>query len=132
MADLQHVFASFCGKERDMDGKTFAKLCKDCKLLDKKLTATDVDLIFAKAAPKGQRRITFAQFGAALGHVATKKGTSLEDVSSQVTDSGGPTLSGTQADAVRFHDDKSTYTGTHVNGGPESVGKGGTAQSMFK
>ena len=29
-----------------MDGKTFAKVAKDCKLLDKKLTSTDVDLIF--------------------------------------------------------------------------------------
>lgn len=31
-----------------MDGKTFAKLAKDCHLLDKKLTSTDVDLSFAK------------------------------------------------------------------------------------
>lgn len=32
-----------------MDGARFAKLCKDTKLVDKKLTATDVDLIFNKA-----------------------------------------------------------------------------------
>jgi len=31
-----------------MDGKTFAKFAKDTAILDKKLTATDVDLIFAK------------------------------------------------------------------------------------
>lgn len=31
-----------------MDGKTFAKVAKDCHLIDAKLTATDVDLIFAK------------------------------------------------------------------------------------
>ncbi|CAK0864433.1 unnamed protein product [Prorocentrum cordatum] len=114
-----------------MDGKTFIKLCKDCKLVDKKLTATDVDLIFAKVAPKGQRRISFEQFGTALEHLATKKGTSPEDVKSSITQSSGPTLSGTQADAVRFHDDKSTYTGTHVNGGPDRVAKGtGTATQL--
>lgn len=42
-----------------MDGKTFAKVAKDCKLLDKKLTATDVDLIFAKIKDKTARKITF-------------------------------------------------------------------------
>jgi len=45
-----------------MDGKEFAKLAKDCKLLDKKLTATDVDLCFAKIKTKAERKITFEQF----------------------------------------------------------------------
>ena len=49
-----------------MDGKTFAKVAKDCKLIDKKLTATDIDLIFAKAKDKAERRITLAQFEKAL------------------------------------------------------------------
>jgi len=31
-----------------MDGKTFAKLAKDADILDDKLTATDIDLIFEK------------------------------------------------------------------------------------
>ena len=42
-----------------MDGKSFAKMCKDTKLIDKKLTATDVDLIFAKSKAKTDRRISF-------------------------------------------------------------------------
>lgn len=42
-----------------MDGKSFAKMCKDTKLIDKKMTATDVDLIFAKSKTKADRRITF-------------------------------------------------------------------------
>jgi len=42
-----------------MEGKTLAKVAKDCKLLDKKLTATDIDLIFAKVKAKAERRITF-------------------------------------------------------------------------
>lgn len=45
-----------------MEGKSFAKVAKDCKLIDKKLTATDVDLIFAKIKDKSERRITFEQF----------------------------------------------------------------------
>jgi len=43
-----------------MDGKTFAKLAKDCKILDKKLTATDIDLVFAKVKTKELRKIDFA------------------------------------------------------------------------
>jgi len=42
-----------------MEGKSFAKFAKDCHLLDKKFTATDVDLVFAKSKQKTERRITF-------------------------------------------------------------------------
>ena len=31
-----------------MDGKTFAKLCKDANMVDRSLTKTDVDILFAK------------------------------------------------------------------------------------
>ena len=57
---LKSVFETFIGKEKTMDGKTFAKVAKDCKLVDKKFTATDVDLVFAKAKDKTERRITYA------------------------------------------------------------------------
>lgn len=59
MQDLKEIFYSFAafGNRRlskedgtvvEMDGARFAKLAKDCKLLDKKFTATDVDLTFSK------------------------------------------------------------------------------------
>lgn len=54
--DLEQVFMSFCSfgagsKEVVplMDGAKFSRLFRDLKLLDKKLTVTDVDIIFAKA-----------------------------------------------------------------------------------
>lgn len=59
-SSLKQVFDSFNGKEKTMEGKVFAKMAKDCKLLDKKCTATDIDLIFAKVKDKSERRITFA------------------------------------------------------------------------
>lgn len=59
MQDLKEIFYTFAsfGNRRiskeeglcEMDGARFAKLAKDCKLLDKKFTATDVDLTFSKA-----------------------------------------------------------------------------------
>jgi ribonuclease HII len=46
-----------------MEGKSFAKLAKDLKLTDsKKLTSTDVDLVFAKIKDKNARRICFGEF----------------------------------------------------------------------
>lgn len=57
-----------------MDGKTFAKLAKDCKILDKQLTATDIDLIFAKAKQKTERKINFTEFQNAVALCAQKKG----------------------------------------------------------
>lgn len=35
--------------------------------------------------------------------------------------SKGPVLTGTKAEANKFHDDKSLYTGVHANGGPSTV-----------
>ena len=34
---------------------------------------------------------------------------------------GGPKFAGTKADAVKFHDDKSLYSGIHANGGPSTI-----------
>jgi p25-alpha len=46
-----HAFASFGGAQVavEMEGKNFIKLSKDCKLLSKSVTTTDIDLIFTKA-----------------------------------------------------------------------------------
>lgn len=94
---LKDVFNTFIGKEKTMDGKTWAKLAKDCHLIDKKLTATDIDLIFAKSKDKTERRITYAQFEKALGFCAEKKGTDVETVKSAVFGAGGPEFTGTTA-----------------------------------
>lgn len=118
---LKQIFDSFNGTQKTMEGKSFAKLAKDCKLIDKKLTATDIDLIFAKVKDKAERRITFAQFQKGLEHIADKKGSTVDDIITKVTSTGGPQFAGTQADHVKFHDDKSLYTGVYANGGPTNV-----------
>ena len=64
---MQSTFQAYCGpKETTLDGKSFAKLVKDCKLIDKTFTATDVDLMFAKVKSAAARRITAQQFEEAL------------------------------------------------------------------
>ena len=108
---LKAVFDSFNGAPNStMEGKTFAKFAKDSKILDKKLTATDIDLIFAKAKKKTERKITFAEFQHAVALCAEKKGVDPEALTAAILEAGGPKFSGTKADAVKFHDDKSLYT----------------------
>ena len=53
LEDVFREFCSFGAKDAAplMDGTKFAKLCKDMKLLDKNLTTTEVDIIFAKCKP---------------------------------------------------------------------------------
>lgn len=59
MGDLEAVFNSFCafgagakGGSPMMDNAKFAKLFRDLKLLDKKLTSTDIDIIFNRPEVK--------------------------------------------------------------------------------
>lgn len=116
---LEAVFYNFCGQGRaDMDNKGFLKLLRDCGLLDKKFTDTVVDLLFAnpKLKPKGERSIGFEQFELALELVAEKKGVRHKDVLAPVMEVTRPMMQGTKAEAVKFHDDKSTYTGAHGGG----------------
>ena len=51
--ELEDVFKSFCAfgaKDSSplMDNAKFSKLCRDTRILDKKLTSTDVDIIFSR------------------------------------------------------------------------------------
>uniref|UniRef100_A0A7N9AP20 Tubulin polymerization promoting protein n=1 Tax=Mastacembelus armatus TaxID=205130 RepID=A0A7N9AP20_9TELE len=59
---------------KEMHGKNWSKLCKDCSVIDgKNITLTDVDIVFSKVKKKSCRTITFDEFKAALGELARKK-----------------------------------------------------------
>lgn len=122
--DLVSLFQKYCGAKAEMDGKTFAKFAKDTKLLDKKLTTTDVDLIFAKIKDKSQRTIMFEQFKKGVEEFAKKKGITFDACATLILATEGPKFQGTKADYVKFHDDKGLYTGVHLNGGPDTGGSG--------
>ena len=101
-----------------LEGKQFMKLCKECKLIDKKFTNTDVDLTFAKFKGVGEKNkhLWYDQFLSALEAVASKKGSTIDKVKSQIVNSGGPASSGTKAknDGITAKmTDTSQYTGAH-------------------
>jgi len=123
-SSLDEVFHGFTGGANEMDGKTFAKMAKDTKILDKNLTATDIDLIFAKVKDKAARKINFTQFLKGVEECATKKKITFEALEQKILSVGGPVFTGTKVDSVKFHDDKSLYTGVYANGGPTTVDAG--------
>jgi hypothetical protein len=140
MATLGEVFRSFCSfgshdaakaPSPTMDNAKFAKMCRDCKLLDKKLTATDVDIIFSKIKPRTERKINFKQFQEALKLLAEKKFPGdeggFEKLKAQIIEAGGPVAKGVtkavKSSAVDRLTDTSKYTGSHKERFDES-GKG--------
>lgn len=122
---MKDLFLSFTGGQNEMDGKTFAKMSKDTKMLNKVLTTTDIDLIFAKIRDKEARKINYAQFVKGVELCATKRGETAEQLEANILATGGPSYTGTKAEAVKYHDDKSLYTGVYANGGPTTAGGSG-------
>ncbi|XP_036881366.1 tubulin polymerization-promoting protein family member 3 isoform X1 [Manis javanica] len=139
MAGLEESFRKFAihgdpkASGQEMNGKNWAKLCKDCKVADGKVvTGTDVDIVFSKVKGKSARVINYEEFKKALEELATKrfKGKSKEeafDAICQLVAGKEPANVGvTKAKAggaVERLTDTSKYTGSHKERFDES-GKG--------
>lgn len=123
---LRDVFAKYCKGKPEIDSKEYAKIYKDAGLIGKKLTTNDCDINFSKVKNKGSKGITFEQFEKTLELAAPKLGMTKDAIASKIATacSQGPKLHGTKAGFVKFHDDKSTYTGVYARGGPTTVDAG--------
>ncbi|GLD60775.1 tubulin polymerization-promoting protein family member 3-like isoform X1 [Lates japonicus] len=139
VAEVETAFQKFevhgdtkaTGKE--MNGKNFAKLCKDCHVTDgKNVTTTDVDIVFSKVKAKSARVITFEQFNQAMTELAPKrfKGKSKEEALQQLygliagkEPSNVGVTKVAKASAVDRLTDTTKYTGSHKERFDES-GKG--------
>lgn len=116
------AFASFgSAPTTEMDNSHFSKMLKECKIIGKAFTSTDADLLFSKIKAKGARKITCADFQTnGIPEIAKKLKKANEDIEAMIS-AASPVAHATKTDAVRFHDDKSTYTGAHKAGGPSTV-----------
>lgn len=56
-----------------MIGAKFAKFTRDCDIVDKVITPTEVDITFNKVKGKTERKIGFSQFQEALKQISRKK-----------------------------------------------------------
>lgn len=74
------------------------------------------------AAVQTTKRMSFGRFKAALDECAAARGVDsamMRDVIANCQ----PELRGTVAAPIKWHDDRSTYTGVHAQGGPSTVDK---------
>jgi len=109
----KEAFIVFCKGDEYLDGREFTQMCADCGLYNKKFNRNDADITFNKVKNRGERKIDFEQFKDACVSIATKRKSTVADVQKAVHE-GLPTMKGvTEAEYVRFHDDKSAYTGVH-------------------
>jgi len=82
-----------------MDSRTFIKLCRDTKLLNKKdLTSPDADIIFQKVKSKllsSSKSINFETFRShVIPEIASRKGLPVEDIVYKLSRAEGPVLTG--------------------------------------
>jgi len=118
----KEAFIVFCKGDEYLDGREFTQMCDGCGLYNKKFTRPDADITFNKVKNRGERKIDFEQFKDACVAIADKRGLTVADVQRKIHE-GQPIQKGvTEADYVRFHDDKSLYTGVHheVHGTPRT------------
>ncbi|XP_017707395.1 PREDICTED: tubulin polymerization-promoting protein [Rhinopithecus bieti] len=120
---------------REMHGKNWSKLCKDCQVIDgRNVTVTDVDIVFSKIKGKSCRTITFEQFQEALEELAKKrfKDKSSEEAVREVhrlIEGKAPIISGVtkaiSSPTVSRLTDTTKFTGSHKERfDPSGKGKG--------
>ncbi|MEE6499510.1 hypothetical protein FKM82_003467 [Ascaphus truei] len=108
---------------QELTGKNWAKLCKECKVIDgKTITGTDVDIVFSKVKGKTARVINYEEFRKALEELSAKrfKGKSKDEafesicrlVAGKEPGSVGVTKAAATG-AVERLTDTTKYTGSH-------------------
>jgi hypothetical protein len=126
---MEDIFLRYCAfgagqrGENLMDNARFGKFCRESRILGPNCNKRDADIIFVRVASAGKRRkITYPEFIHVLERIALRKRMPFTLLEATILQSGGPRLhaASTVPDEVKFHDDKSTYTGVYVRGGPSS------------
>lgn len=106
-----------------MDGARFSKFCKDCQVINSKLTTTDVDILFNKCKAKGARRLDWDSFQTAFSSLATMRfpnqnpRDAFQSLLQHVADKG-PVARATVAQTGGVYGkltDTTLYTGSHKN-----------------
>jgi hypothetical protein len=95
--DMLEAWDRFSNGKDQMDGMTFARMCKDCILTQKDFLDTgSIDIVFQTAVGKGKKHMTFFEFGKAMDLIAERKNRDIHDVEAVVMLTGGPELSDAQ------------------------------------
>ena len=104
----------------ELESRNYIKMLKDTNIIGKKLSTNDCDMTFKKCIDKGSKKMKLAQWLASLELIAEKKGCEVDKIKKALVLKGTPTHgAATRTEANRFYDDKSNWTATAKNGGPE-------------
>ncbi|BAM39419.1 vesicular cargo protein [Theileria orientalis strain Shintoku] len=114
------VFNKYTDSNDLLKGRMYIKMFKEANLAKLPSEVNRLDLIFAKYKSKSSG-INYETFLKSLDDVGKKLNCSKSEIEAKLSDLTGPIYTGTQPDPVRFHDDKSLYTGVHVHGGPSVI-----------
>jgi hypothetical protein len=112
--NCDEIYNLFAAEKGQLQSRDFNKLMGDCNMFDKNFTKNDVDTTFTHSVGRGAKVMSLEQFHVAVREVAKKKKVPIYQVQQKVEKCAGPHSNATKTDAVRFHDDKDTYTGMHV------------------
>merc|ERR1711964_801755 len=106
-----------------MDGRTFAKILKDSKIIAKKskISTIDADIVFAKIVTKGKRKITYLTFVKGVKELAKKTKQEANALFDKILDAGGPTCRATKADSNIRWANKENFSGVATRGGPTTT-----------
>lgn len=99
---VREAFGAYCGTQPDIDRRGFAKLCRDCRLVDEGFSDAHAESVFRDLLPAGAQRIGLRLFEEALRSIAERKAVALEAVRDSVASRARPALHRTRADRLRL------------------------------
>ena len=85
---MKNIFDAYA--QGEMNGRTFVKVFKDAKVLDKKLQTTSLDIIFNKIKTKGKLKITYSQFVEGVNEAAKEKECEASALCKKICSMKGP------------------------------------------
>lgn len=93
---LHEVYDSFCRTYRQelMTNTVFVKLCKDCKVIDRKFKAQDCEMVWNKVCDQ-EKKIRYDTFLKILTVVAERRGQTFAQIEDQIILNAQVSFSGT-------------------------------------
>mmetsp|Transcript_64674 Transcript_64674/g.140877 ORF Transcript_64674/g.140877 Transcript_64674/m.140877 type:complete len:233 (+) Transcript_64674:83-781(+) len=92
---VEKTFLAFSGRDGQMDGMEFARLCRQCGLIDSTdFQSHDVEIVFAETCIPTTRKLTKKEFRLAMKAVAKRKHCPASMIRGQVAACKGPVLEG--------------------------------------
>ncbi|KAK2196849.1 bifunctional EF-hand domain pair/P25-alpha [Babesia duncani] len=119
--ELEETFNLYTNKRGRLESRMLNKMLKEAGVLKTSSMIASLDIVFVKHRSKVKMNLDYAEFSAAIDDLANVLKISKEELMTRLHELSGPKYTGTEAIPTRFHDDKASYTGVHIHGGPSII-----------